>query len=195
MPSLKTVESTLEKLSLKRNNISSIPRDYFIGFKKLSELTLTHNLLEQIPDITPLQHSITDIAIDFNKIHSISGALDGTIYPLLKKIALSYNAIRTFSSDMLLFWPVLTHLTLRDNCIVKLPTSYPTMNNRTASIILILSQNPIHCDITVEGITTRRQYGYKAELGDGTIEIHELHTTICASPGYLCGRDLGTLGM
>ena len=200
MPPVNTLKSSLEKLIIRFNHISSASRSYFIGFKKLCVLDLQDNELKQIPDITPLQHTIIKVYSNSNKIQSISGILIGTTYPLLKSIGLSGNDIKTFNADMLLFWPLLTFLDLSDNCIVKLPTNYPNISNNNCSaqkqetIALDFGKNPIHCDETVEGVITGRRRKNSTQFGGGSIEIMNIAVTICASPAYLRGRDLETLG-
>ena len=202
MPPLKPVESTLYKLSLTRNNISSVPRGYFFGFKKLSILCLSGNAFKEIPDITALKNSLTMIFFDFNKIHSIVGWLNETTYPQLTDIHLTNNVIITFNPEVLLFWPALLHLFLAGNCIVHLPISYMNItkkncsdSNRTASR-LTFYDNPIHCDKMMADLVTRRSQlsGYKV-FGNCEAIVWNLQSTRCASPAYLCGRDLWTLGM
>ena len=202
MPPLKPVQSTLYKLSLTRNNISSVPKGYLFGFKKLSVLCLSRNAFKEIPDITALKNSLTNIFLEFNQINSIAGWLNETTYPQLTDIHLSNNVITTFNPEVLLFWPALLRLYLAGNCIVHLPISYLNIIRKNCSDSirtvsrLTFHDNPIHCDKTMADVVTRRsQLSGNKVFGNCEAFVWNLQSTRCASPAYLCGRDLWTLGM
>ena len=201
MPPVIPVKSTLEELVLTDNNISVVPRGYFVGFKTLKRLIMIGNSLSLIPDISPVLNTIIDLQLSQNDINFISGEVIKTVYPLLQSLHLGGNAIKKFDSDMLTFWPSLRILELGDNRIVHLPSSYPESrmkqcSNKNASIcVLHFGKNPIHCDKAVEEIITRRQDGHNYVKWNCFIEINGLHQTVCASPPYLCGQNLQKLSM
>ena len=194
MPPLTPVKNTLKKLKLDYNDISRVPQGYFLGFKKLQKLSMCCNILRQVPDITPLHNTIGYLSLGGNKIMSLSGALNGTTYRQLHYISLGANFIKIFDSGMMSFWPVVNTLSLTKNHIVHLPISYPEINcsvGRSSS--LNFAGNPIHCDKAVEGIISRRLEGHLSVRWDCYISILGLQDLVCASPAYLCGRNLGEL--
>ena len=155
MPPMKPVESTLHKLSLTRNNISSVPRGYFFGFKKQSKLCLSGNAFKETPDITALKISLTKIFLQFNKIYSIAGWLNETTYPQLTDIHLSNNVIITFNPEVLLFWPALLRLYFAGNCIVHLLISYLNITKKNCSdSIRTVSRLTFH-DYPIHDVTKR----------------------------------------
>ena len=196
MPPLNPVKNTLKKLKLDYNDISRVAQGYFLGFKKLQMLSMCCNILQKVPDITPLHNTITYLELGANKIKSISSALNGTMYHQLCYISLGANLIKIFDSAMMSFWPVVTTLSLGNNNIVHLPTSYPEKNcsdGSTRSCSLDFARNPIHCDKAVEDIITRRLEDNLFVRWDCYISILGLQYIVCASPPYLCGRHLGEL--
>ena len=200
VPPLNPVKCTLKELDLSYNNISSIPRGYFVGFKNLALLSMRYNLLHEIPDIAPLRNTIIEIQLYFNQIISISGALNRTIYSQLKKILLTGNSIMVLNPDMLLFWPRLTYMDLSDNRIVQLPSTFSgakcrnSSDRSTTECVLNFSYNPIHCDKAIENILNRRPNHYNYAEFECNIHIVDLMWTKCTSPAHLCGWDLMTLG-
>ena len=193
MPPLTPVKNTLRNLCLDHNNISYVPPGYFLGFNKLGTLSMNSNLLLEVPDVYPLLNTITKLFLNTNHVLSISGGLNGTTYPLMRYISLAGNAITMFDSDMMSFWPLLKLLILSGNRIVYLPTSYPKNDEQRCPegrTDLHFVRNPIHCDGAVEGIITRRIDGHHYVDWNPCVRISELSFTVCASPSYLCGRNL-----
>ena len=198
MPPLTPVKRHLEALYIVSNNIDFVPHGYFIGFGKLRLLNMRNNALRVIPNITPLRNTITGIFLGENKIYYISPGLTGTPFSLLKSIHMEGNIIQAFDSNMLRFWPMLQTLDLSRNRIADLPTSYPTeiYKNCTKNhkITLIFADNPIYCSQAIESLISRRINNTNSADLNCYITIRELMYTKCASPAYLCGRDLATLG-
>ena len=198
MPPLTPVKNSLARLVLHSNNISRVPHDYFLHFKKLYLLDLSSNILHQVPDITPLHNIITFLRINENNIMSISGWLNATTYHQLRYISMDKNVIRMFDPYMMSFWPGVTSLSLINNHIIHLPTSYPEQNcslRRVRACNLYFDGNPIHCDKAVESIITRRLERNPFVDWNCYITIEHLKDIVCASPAYLCGLNLGDLGM
>ena len=201
MPPITPVKSSLEKLVLKYNNISFVPSDYFLGFKKLKILSLRDNTLHAVPDVIPLHHTILELYLTSNNIHSLSGALNGTIYPLLRKLYLGGNMISRVDAYMLSFWPSLRIWDLSGNEIIHLPASYPENNLKNCSnesfpqCDISFDGNPIHCDKVVDEIVIRRRNDRYSVYWNCFVRINNLWLTFCNSPLYLRGRHLAELGM
>ena len=201
MPPITPVKSSLEKLVLKYNNISFVPSDYFLGFKKLKILSLHDNTLHSVPDVIPLHHTILELDLSSNNIHSLSGVFNSTIYPLLRQLNLGGNMISRVDTAMLSFWPLLRIWNLAKNHIIYLPTSYPENNLKNCSnesfpqCDISFDRNPIHCDKAVEEIVVRRQDNRLSANWNCFVRIDNLWSTFCNSPLYLRGRHLAELGM
>ena len=198
MPPLNPIKNSLKKLVLDYNNISRVPHGYFLGFKKLRMLCMCCNILQQVPDITPLHNTINYLCLGENNIMSISGVLNETTYLQLQYINLGANVIRIFDSGMMSFWPAMTTLLLTSNHITHLPTSYPEKNcsgGSATSCALHFSWNPIHCGKAVKGIIGRRQDGDLFIDWNCYISLLDLQYIFCASPVHLRGQNLGELSM
>ena len=201
MPPITPVKSTLEELFLDYNNISTVPSDYFFGFKKLEILLMQGNTLYSVPNVLPLRPTIINLQLGVNNIHSITGALNGTIYPLLRYLGLGENMISRVNTDMLSFWPSLNRLDLQDNRIIHLPKNIPEnklkncSGNRDSICFVNFAGNPVHCDTTVEEIIIRRRDGHKFVDWNCHIKLEDLQLTVRNSPPYLSGWNLVELGM
>ena len=198
MPPLTPLKRNLENLFLGFNSIAFVPQSYFLGFKKLGVLDMRHNILHVIPDISPLRNTLQMICLTKNKLRSMSDGFTLVVFLELGAIHLEDNIIQEFDSSMLPFWPILHLLDLRYNRIVNLPASYPMDDYRNCSecdrIVFVFMGNPIHCGPPVEDIISRRINDNNYVNLNSYIMITNLHFTKCASPSYLCGRDLSTLG-
>ena len=201
MPPITPVKSNLEELILKCNNISFVPSNYFLGFKKLKILSLRDNTLHSVPDVTLLHHTILELHLNSNNIHSLLGALNGTIYPLLRQLSLGGNVISSVDTAMLSLWPSLRIWDLSSNAIINLPASYPENNLKNCSnesvpqCDISFNRNPIHCDKVVEEIVIRRRNDRYSVYWNCFVRINNLWLTFCNSPLYLRGRHLAELGM
>ena len=199
MPPLSPVKSTLQTLGLAYNIISQVPQDFFNDFVCLNTLDMRGNILHQIPNVTPLQFSLTSLYLNQNSIDTIQGVLTRNQFPLLQYIQLISNNISRFDLNMVSSWPVLESLSLHDNHISVLPVISPEDGNSTCDVdrdticSLYFLGNPINCSVAVNEIIKRRERTHTAYL-DCHIAISSLGSTHCKTPPYLCGRDLATLG-
>ena len=156
------------------------------------------NILHQVPDITSVHNTTCYLEISANNIMSLSGVLNSTTYRQLRYISLGTNEIRMFDPGMVSFRPVVTTLDLEYNHIVHLRTSYPEINcsvGSTRSCSLYFAGNPIHCDKAVANIISRRLDGHLSIDWNCYITESVLQHIVCASPAYLCGRNLGEFSM
>ena len=112
-PSIQPVAYTLDELVLYKNNITSLPANYFEGCIRLSYLSLGYNGFRSIPDITGISDTLQDLDIRNNLLSDIS-MLYLVKFPRLSQLTLANNRIVSFPYPKLR-WTRLRALDLRDN--------------------------------------------------------------------------------
>ena len=89
MPPLNPVKHTLELLSLPFNDLEYIENSYFMGFRRLQMLILSHNHQMSIPDISPLTSTLTSFDIAHNSVLSLKPLLLNATFVKLGDIDVS----------------------------------------------------------------------------------------------------------
>ena len=144
-PSLALISSTLQKLNLGANNLTSFPPNYFDECKSLHIIEFGNNLLTSIPDIRNINATIKRILLGDNRITSIE-SLYFVPMPKLEFVDLRENLIMEIVFDNIR-WPSITGIVLSKNCLTSL--NIDGLKRVLGNVKITLEGNPWHCDLKI----------------------------------------------
>ena len=140
-PSVYNMFPNLSELSIINNpGLTTIPSHAIPTGKHTRFVTLNGNGLTTVPLALEKLPYLTDLALNNNKITSISRALN---FPHLAHLSLSGNPIHSFSSKAFTKIPFLTKLYLANTGQTTIPQALSAMHGNLWTIDL--QHNPIHC--------------------------------------------------
>ncbi|GAB5369283.1 hypothetical protein AAMO2058_001391800 [Amorphochlora amoebiformis] len=117
-------------ISLRRNNISHLPRGIFSSFRELQTVILDSNRLDSIPEgVFQGLPNLTHISLSHNRIRSFA---DGRLryLPEVREIHLEGNVIERLPTNLRRFFPRLEDIDLSDNEISEIPKGFLKGLNR-----------------------------------------------------------------
>ena len=144
-PILTHIRSTLERLDLVGNQISSMPSGYFDNCNKVFYINCRRNKLASLPDFFVVVHSVVSLLFGYNQIADIRN-LYKYRFSLLQVIDLASNLIESTYVQPRLMWPKVGSFQLRNNPLntIELPLPYGDVKG----FWLDLGVNPIVCNVT-----------------------------------------------
>ncbi|XP_060552308.1 leucine-rich repeat-containing G-protein coupled receptor 4-like isoform X2 [Ruditapes philippinarum] len=120
--------TSLEKISLDRASITSLPDKLCQNLHQLTVLDVHKNQISSIPNMTDC-HALTSLNLGNNGISEIIGSPLEGLYSL-KDLILSYNKIRYISGTAFLGLPKLQYLDLSNNIITYIhPEAFAALKN------------------------------------------------------------------
>ena len=140
LPGLCSLKCCLVNLYVGNNNISGLGKNFLKGFKKVQKVDLSNNNLLVLPVLRWIQHSVSHLMADGNKIQSLDALQTYGIYIQLKYVSVADNDIRHFNVSLLRHMPKLEHLYVYGNKL----THFGDVRSLHISTINLRS-NPWHC--------------------------------------------------
>ena len=127
-------------LNVRNNNISRPGKHFLKGFKKLQKVVLSYNKLSVLPDVHWIQHSVSDLLANKNKIQSLDALQTYGTYLRLKFLSVYHNDIRHFNVSILRHMPKLNAFYIHANKLTHID------DVRSLDIrVMNLMFNPWHC--------------------------------------------------
>ena len=123
------------------NNISTLDKHFFRGYKKLETLHLNSNKLALFPNLHWTQHSLKSLLAAENKIESMDMFKTTGVFEILQYIDKGGNNIRMFDVKMMGHMPKLLHILLHHNKLTSIDDFRIYYKNAIS-----LSGDPWHCE-------------------------------------------------
>ena len=140
-PNIQPLAPSLRDLRLHQNNITGFPSSYFNGCNLLSLVSLAHNKIRSIPDITDVCDTLKTLYMNDNILTDIS-MLHQVQLPRLEMLHLSNNHIVSFPYPQWV-WPRLIVLNLQENFLDSI--TYKWFWNAVVRLTMITERNPWNC--------------------------------------------------
>ena len=174
LPQLCPLKCCLVNLLIAHNNITTLSKNFFNGFKKLNNINMTNNNLIVLPDLHWIKHSVFFVDASKTKIESLDALNTPSIYKRLQTIDVGFNAIRTFNISLLHHMPKLRYFNLIGNILNHID------DFRSVYIMDInLRNNPWHCGAELSWM--------------GEQDMDFKRGLICATPTCLHGMAIGEM--
>ena len=173
-PQLCSLKCCLVELHIPNNRISRLSKHFFHGFKKLKEVNFNNNDIIALPDLHWIQYSLSVIAVNHNKIESLSAFDISGIYSRLHYVNVFGNYIRHFNVTLLRHIPKLDYLNLYENNLTHIDDFRTLFKG-----VIDLRRNPWHCG---EDLSWMGEEDMRFERG-----------LTCASPPCLHGMAIADM--
>ena len=139
-PELRALKCCVVTLLVADNNISTLDKNFFRGYKKLETLNLNNDKLVQFPDLHWIQHSLKHISASHNKIQSLDMFNTSGMFEMLVYIDMGRNNIHIFDVTMLRHMPNLHKLYLHNNKLTHID-DFRIYYKKAINLV----GNPWHC--------------------------------------------------
>ena len=139
-PELCALKCCVVTLLVADNNISTLDKNFFRGYKKLETLNLNNDKLVQFPDLHWIQHSLKHISASHNKIQSLDMFNTSGMFEMLVYIDMGRNNIHIFDVTMLRHMPNLHKLYLHNNKLTHID-DFRIYYKKAINLV----GNPWHC--------------------------------------------------
>ena len=187
LPELCSLKCCLVVLNVRNNIIIRLSKSFLKGFKKLQKIILSFNKLSVLPDVYWIQHSLSDLVANTNKIQSLDALQTNGIYIKLKYLSVYDNDIRHFNVSLLRHMPKLNAFYIHANNLTHIDEV------RSLDIgIINLKANPWHCGEELSWMG-EEDFGFERGLTCATPAC--LHGMAIAdmSKSIQCGADITRL--
>ena len=195
MPPLDPIKKTLIFIDLSSNNILSVPRNYFDGYRHLKRLNLSGNELSIAPNVQLLNRTLEVFLLNYNKITTLSGSVTEQEFKKLKELGLNSNLLTVFAVRFLSYWPSLRLLDISFTPLTTVPNTSGLNITRSQDIILALASDTIECDSGIAwlfgGLQGSETIGHSYRKD--SIRTEGFMKSKCATPMTLSGRVVGQL--
>ena len=174
LPELCSSKCCLVNLYVGKNNISQLSKHFLKNFQKLQRVNLSNNNLFVLPVMHWMQHSVSFLVANKNKIQSLDALKTDGVYRKLKYISVYHNDIHLFNVSLLHRMPKLESFYLNAN---KLTQIYDVRSLH--KIGMNLMSNPWHCGEALSW------------MGEEDLEFERGLT--CATPACLHGMAIADM--
>ena len=136
-PPLGPIKGNLANLHLSYNCFVDIAGDYFNAFTRLRSISLDHNKLLSVPNITPLTTTLTFLDLGGKEISAFEPFLTSTTLPTLRQLVVDDYNITYLGRDMIRCWSKLMTLKLRRNFLRNLGDLSEMIRESSPSLMVL----------------------------------------------------------
>ena len=192
-PSLRFVRDTIEGIDFTDNYIDIIPRDYFMGCKRLKVIRLISNRLHAVPFMVNVAGTLRQFELTDNRITDLTNLYNVQLN-VLQVLRLKGNLINSVDFSALHMCD-LVYLSLGNNNLTEISgIRFLALTPRNETMLLVeVNPNPWHCDVMMTWVAggmgpnpwKRGEWVYQRPGHD--LVIVDATQTICRSPAELHG--------
>ena len=184
------------------NGLEKIPYDYFSKATKLEYMTLSENMIIEIPDLCMVANSIVYVDLSKNRVARLKSLLMCE-FPNLTKLCLNDNRIKELGLTCkirLIYWPMIQFLGVCNNLLQNVPGMYceqtETPVNASGTVYIQAGGNKLFCDKSLQWVTSLVADAYTTLYVTGhwyPVAVLDAESFVCTAPPWLANETLLSL--